>query len=183
MKISSLRIPDIKLVTPKIFKDDRGCFFESFNQKTFNDLLGKDIKFVQDNHSESKKGVVRGVHFQKPPFSQAKLIRVISGEIFDIVVDIRKDSVFFGQWVGAVLSANNANQIWIPEGFAHGFQSLKENTIVAYKASNYYYKDYEICLSYEDEAFNFKWPIKPTNISDKDRNGMTFNDFKHSLEI
>ena len=124
MKVTSLKISDVKLIEPDVFEDERGFFFESFNQKKFNDAIGKDVIFVQDNHSKSSKGVLRGLHYQKEPFAQGKLVRVIRGEVFDVAVDIRKDSFTYGKWVAEILSEENKRQLWIPEGFAHGFLTL-----------------------------------------------------------
>jgi dTDP-4-dehydrorhamnose 3,5-epimerase len=133
MKAIPLKIPDVKIIEIDLFEDERGFFFESFNQKKFNNAIGKEVNFVQDNHSKSKKGVLRGLHYQIAPFAQAKLLRVISGKIFDVVVDIRKDSPTFGKWVSENLSAKNKKQLWIPEGFAHGFLVLSEVAEIVYK--------------------------------------------------
>ncbi|MEL0056138.1 MAG: dTDP-4-dehydrorhamnose 3,5-epimerase, partial [Methylophilaceae bacterium] len=140
------------------FEDERGFFFEAFNQKKFNNLLGQDITFVQDNHSKSKQGVLRGLHYQKAPFAQAKLVRVTSGEIFDVAVDIRIDSPTYGQWSGEILSAQNKKQLWIPEGFAHGFLVLSDEAEVIYKTTQFYSKDHENCIAYNDKKINITWP-------------------------
>ena len=134
MKVTALKIPDVKLIEPEVFEDERGYFFESFNQKKFNELTGLDINFVQDSHSKSVMGTLRGLHYQSPPKAQGKLVRVIQGEVFDVVVDIRKSSPTFGQWVGEILSAYNKKQLWMPEGFAHGFLTLSDTALVYYKA-------------------------------------------------
>ena len=160
MKVTSLKIADVKLIEPDIFEDKRGFFFESFNQKKFNQAIGQEITFVQDNHSKSKKGVLRGLHYQKSPFSQGKLIRVICGEIFDIALDIRKDSPSFGKWVSEILSAENKKQLWIPEGFAHGFLALSDGVEMIYKTTNFYSKAHEATIKYNDQQFKINWPKK-----------------------
>jgi len=137
MKIQDSKLPEVKIIEPDVYEDDRGYFFESFNQKKFNKLLQANLSFVQDNQSYSKYGVLRGLHYQTEPFSQGKLVRVIYGEIFDVAVDIRKDSETYGRWVGEILSSNNFKQLWIPEGFAHGFLTLSNTAIVSYKTTNY----------------------------------------------
>lgn len=173
MKITSLAISDVLLIEPKIFTDDRGFFFESFNQKIFEDFAGKKINFVQDNHSKSRNGVLRGLHYQTPPRAQGKLVRVIQGEIYDVVVDLRKSSSTFGKWVGETLSAENKKQIWVPEGFAHGFVTLSEHSEVLYKASDFYSPAYEQCLIWSDPEINITWPYTQNvyTISDKDIKG------------
>jgi len=158
MKVTPLKISDVKLIEPDIFQDQRGFFFESFNQKKFNQAIGEEITFVQDNHSKSKKGVLRGLHYQKSPFSQGKLIRVICGEIFDIALDIRKDSPSFGKWVSQILSAENKKQLWIPEGFAHGFLALSDGVEIIYKTTNFYSKAHEATIKYNDQQFKINWP-------------------------
>lgn len=156
MKIQDSKLPEVKIIEPVIFKDDRGYFFESFNQNNFNHLLKANLSFVQDNQSYSKYGVLRGLHYQTEPFSQGKLVRVIYGEVFDVAVDIRKDSETYGRWVGEILSSNNFKQLWIPEGFAHGFLTLSNTAIVSYKTTNYYSKDHEINIRFD--SFNIDWP-------------------------
>tara|TARA_B100000035_G_scaffold315305_1_gene335103 strand:- start:33446 stop:33970 length:525 start_codon:yes stop_codon:yes gene_type:complete len=158
MKVTPLKIPDVKLIEPDVFKDERGFFYESFNQRKFNRLIGQDITFVQDNHSKSSKGVLRGLHYQEKPFAQGKLLRVIVGEIFDVVVDIRKESSTYGQWISEIISSEKHNQIWIPEGFAHGFVALKDNTHVLYKTTNFYSKDHEKTIHWSKNEFNIIWP-------------------------
>lgn len=143
MKVTSLKIPDVKLIEPDVFEDERGFFYESFNQQKFNEAIGQNITFVQDNHSKSSKGVLRGLHYQEEPFAQGKLVRVIAGEVFDVAVDIRKESPTYGEWVSEVLSADNKKQLWIPEGFAHGFLVLSEFSEFEYKVTNYYSKTFE----------------------------------------
>ena len=133
MKVTSLKIPDVKLIEPDVFEDERGFFYESFNQQKFNEAIGENITFVQDNHSKSSKGVLRGLHYQEAPFAQGKLVRVVAGEVFDVAVDIRKDSPTYGQWVSETLSAENKKQLWIPKGFAHGFLTLSDKSDFVYK--------------------------------------------------
>ena len=158
MKITALKIPDVKLIEQDIFWDKRGFFYESFNQKQFNDALGYEVNFVQDNHSLSKRGVLRGLHYQNPPFVQGKLVRVIAGEVFDVAVDIRKGSETYGQWVGEVLSVTNKNQLWIPEGFAHGFLTLSEEAEFLYKTTNYYSIEHESTIHWQYNNFDIAWP-------------------------
>lgn len=158
MKIANTRLPDVKLIEPTVFEDERGFFFESFNQQRFEEAIGFSVNFVQENHSKSSKGVLRGLHYQLPPKAQGKLLRVIQGEIFDVAVDVRKSSPTFGQWVGEVLSAENKKQIWIPAGFAHGFLTLSETAECAYKVSNYFDKGCERGISWSDPSFGIAWP-------------------------
>lgn len=159
-KYNKLSIQDVLLIEPKIFKDERGFFFEAFNKGEFENVIKKNISFVQDNHSKSSYGVLRGLHYQLPPFSQGKLVRVIRGKIFDVAVDIRKSSPTFGRWVAEILSETNMRQLWIPEGFAHGFQSLTNNTEVLYKVTNYYSSQHEKSILWNDPFLNIKWPLK-----------------------
>lgn len=159
MNITRLSIPEIMVIEPEIFYDDRGCFFESFNQKKFNQAIGREVFFVQDNHSKSKYGVLRGLHYQEAPFEQAKLIRVISGEIFDVAVDIRVESMSYGQWVACELTAQNKKQLWIPEGFAHGFIVLSKEAEVIYKTNNFYNLDLEKTIPWNNNSFNIHWPL------------------------
>jgi len=158
MKVISTKIPDVKVIMPDIFKDDRGYFFESFNQKNFNEAIGSKINFVQDNESKSKKGVLRGMHYQKQPFSQGKLIHVNQGEIFDVALDIRKESPTYGEWVSEILSADNKKQLWIPEGFAHGFLTLTDDTEFLYKTTNFYSKKHERTIHWKRNDFDINWP-------------------------
>ena len=138
MKMTALKISDVKLIETEIFEDDRGLFFESFNQEKFNKAIGHSVSFVQDNQSTSKKGVIRGLHYQSEKAAQGKLIQVIEGEIFDVAVDIRKNSKTFGKWVGVILNEDNNNLFWIPEGFAHGFYVMSKTAKVFYHLTNYY---------------------------------------------
>ena len=142
MKVTALSIPDILLIEPKVFRDDRGFFFESFNQADFEKETNLSPTFVQENHSRSNKGVLRGLHYQLPPKAQDKLLRVVNGEIFDVVVDIRKESSTFGKWIGEILTDKNKKQIWIPKGFAHGFLVISDSAEVAYKTTDYWYPKY-----------------------------------------
>jgi dTDP-4-dehydrorhamnose 3,5-epimerase len=176
MIVNSLKIPDVKIIEPEIFEDDRGFFFESFNQNKFNDAIGKKIQFVQDNHSKSKKGVLRGLHFQEEPYAQGKLVRVIHGEVFDVAVDIRKGSATYGQFVSEILSSSNKKQLWIPEGFAHGFLTLSEEAEFLYKTTNFYNSKYEKTIIYNDSDLNINWKRFSENIvlSRKDMSGVQF---------
>ena len=174
MKVISTKIPDVKLITPDIFEDERGYFFESFNQNNFNEAIGSRINFVQDNESRSKKGVLRGMHYQKQPFSQGKLIHVNYGEIFDVALDIRKDSPSYGKWVSEILSADNKKQLWIPEGFAHGFLALSEEVKVMYKTTQFYSKNHEKTIKYNSRIFNIKWPeMTQYFLSDNDKSALS----------
>jgi len=176
MKVTSLAIPDVLLIEPEVFGDDRGFFFESFNENQFEKIIGKKIHFVQDNHSKSIKGVLRGLHYQIAPKAQAKLVRVIEGEVFDVVVDIRKSSPTFGKWLGQTLSSDNKKQLWVPEGFAHGFITLSDTSQFLYKTSNFYSLDHERCIAWNDSALQIQWPINiEPRLSDKDAAGLPFN--------
>lgn len=159
MKASPLKISDVKLIEPNVFEDERGFFYESYNQQKFNEAIGKEISFVQDNHSKSSKGVLRGLHYQEPPFEQGKLVRVASGEVFDVAVDIRSDSPTYGQWVSQILSAENRKQLWIPEGFAHGFLTLSDDAELLYKTTNFYNQASERTIRFDSNLFNIEWPI------------------------
>lgn len=172
MKAHQTAIKDVLILEPDIYEDHRGFFYESFNLKRFYDATGLDIRFVQDNHSKSVKGVLRGLHFQTNPFAQSKLVRVVKGEIFDVAVDLRKGSETFGKWIGEVISDQNKKQIWIPRGFAHGFLTLSNTAEVIYKTDNYYSKENEECILWNDVDININWPnsSKPI-ISTKDLNG------------
>ncbi|WP_336219203.1 dTDP-4-dehydrorhamnose 3,5-epimerase [Citrobacter amalonaticus] len=174
MNVIKTEIPDVLIFEPKVFGDDRGFFFESFNQKVFEEAVGRKVEFVQDNHSKSKKGVLRGLHYQLAPFAQGKLVRCVVGEVFDVAVDIRKSSPTFGKWVGVNLSAENKRQLWIPEGFAHGFYVLQDNTEFVYKCTNFYKPSFEQALLWNDPVLNITWPVidklSPI-ISEKDLNG------------
>ncbi|MBI3382975.1 MAG: dTDP-4-dehydrorhamnose 3,5-epimerase [Aquabacterium sp.] len=163
MKLIPTRIPDVVIIEPAVFGDDRGWFMESFNQERFNTELGKlglpaARPFVQDNHSCSKAGVLRGLHYQLPPHAQGKLVRVVQGAAFDVAVDIRRGSPTFGQWVGVELNADNKRQLWIPEGFAHGFLALQDETHFLYKTTALYAKDSERSVLWSDPAIGIEWP-------------------------
>lgn len=172
-------IPDVIIFEPKVFGDERGFFLESFNQKIFEEATGLKREFVQDNHSKSSKGVLRGLHYQLPPMAQGKLVRVVQGEVFDVAVDIRKSSPTFGQWIGVLLSAENKRQLWIPEGFAHGFLTLSETAEFLYKTTNYYSPEHERTLSWDDKDIDVIWPKmeKPPVLSEKDLKGKSFQEF------
>jgi dTDP-4-dehydrorhamnose 3,5-epimerase len=172
MNAVRLAIPDVVLLEPRVFGDDRGFFFESFNEKVFTASVGKSIEFVQDNHSKSAKGVLRGLHYQVQQ-AQGKLVRVVAGEVFDVAVDIRKTSPTFGKWVGAFLSAENKKQMWVPEGFAHGFVVTSESAEFLYKTTDYWAPEHERCIAWDDPAIGIEWPltVEPM-LSEKDRQGM-----------
>ncbi len=171
MKIIDTQIPAVKIIEPAVFGDARGFFFESFNQSKFNQAVGYDVEFVQDNHSRSAKGVLRGLHYQLPPHPQGKLVRCVVGEVFDVAVDIRKSSPTFGQWVGVHLSAENKRQLWIPPGFAHGFLTLSEHAEFLYKTTDYWAKECEQAIIWNDPSIGIQWPAfdgQPL-LSDKDQ--------------
>lgn len=163
MIATRLSIPDVVLIEPKIFGDDRGFFYESFNQQAFESAIGRSVNFVQDNHSRSVKGVLRGLHYQIHK-SQGKLVRVVQGEVFDVAVDLRKSSPTFGQWVGAHLSAENKHQLWVPEGFAHGFVVLSDIAEFLYKTTDYYAPEYERSLLWSDADVGIDWPFEDAPI-------------------
>lgn len=174
MKATPLAIPDVVLIEPKVFGDERGFFFESFHQAGFEDVIGKAVQFVQDNHSRSGKHVLRGLHYQVQQ-PQGKLVRVVQGEVFDVAVDLRKSSKTFGQWVCEILSAENKRQLWIPEGFAHGFVVLSETAEFLYKTTDYYAPAHERCILWSDATLAIQWPagIRPI-LSAKDAQGKPF---------
>ncbi|HWV16286.1 MAG TPA: dTDP-4-dehydrorhamnose 3,5-epimerase [Cellvibrio sp.] len=169
MNVIDTEIPDVKIFEPKIFGDNRGFFFESFSQKVFADATGLKREFVQDNHSKSQRGVLRGLHYQMPPMAQGKLVRVTQGEVFDVAVDIRRSSPTFGSWVGVILSAENKRQLWVPEGFAHGFLTLSETAEFLYKTTNFYSPAHEGSILWCDAEIGIQWPgnIEPL-LADKD---------------
>ena len=169
MKVTDTHIPDVKIIEPTVFEDERGFFFESFHHKKFEEAIGRAVTFVQDNHSKSFKGVLRGLHYQLPPHAQAKLVRVVQGEVFDVAVDIRKSSPTFGHWVADTLSAENKKQMWIPEGFAHAFLTRSQTAEVLYKTTDYYSKAHERAIRWNDEALGIEWPVgRNPLISEKD---------------
>lgn len=183
MKVTNTKIEDVKIIEPHVFCDERGFFMETWNQKRFENLVtGKSTKFVQDNHSKSKKGILRGLHYQTEN-TQGKLVRVISGQVFDVAVDVRKNSPTFGQWVGVYLSAENKRQLWVPEGFAHGFYVTSDEVEFVYKCTDYYNSNAELSIKWDDEALNILWPCKNQSItlSAKDRDALTFNEFLEKL--
>jgi dTDP-4-dehydrorhamnose 3,5-epimerase len=175
MEATPLAIPEVILLEPAVFGDERGFFFESFNQRRFEEIVGQKVNFVQDNHSRSAKNVLRGLHYQiRQP--QGKLVRVVHGEVFDVAVDIRKSSPTFGQWVGAILSAENKHQLWIPEGFAHGFVVLTDYAEFLYKTTDYYAPAHERCIAWNDATLAIDWHTRKAPIlSGKDSCGLPLN--------
>lgn len=177
MKFSKTNIPDVILCEPTVFNDERGYFFESFNQEVFEKHLGKPVHFCQDNEAKSTKGVLRGLHYQLPPFAQSKLVRVISGKVLDIAVDIRKGSATFGQYVALELSGENMLQVFIPAGFAHGYVVLSDEAVFSYKVDNYYNKSHERGIIFNDQELQIDWKLAQNEliISEKDKIQPTFN--------
>ena len=176
MKATPTRIPDVLLIEPKVFGDDRGFFFESFNRRAFHEATGLNVDFVQDNHSKSARNVLRGLHYQLAQ-PQGKLVRVTQGEVFDVAVDIRKGSPTYGQWVGEILSAENKKQLWIPAGLAHGFVVLSETAEFLYKTTDYYAPQHERCIAWNDPDLAIAWPIEgPPLLSAKDAAGAAFRE-------
>lgn len=177
MQATPLAIPEVVLFTPKVFGDERGFFYESFNARAFKEATGLEPEFVQDNHSRSVKGVLRGLHYQLDPHAQGKLVRVVQGEVFDVAVDIRRSSPTFGKWVGAVLSAQNNNQLWIPPGFAHGFITLSDTAEFLYKTTDFYSTQSERCIAWNDPEIGIEWPLDCTpQLSGKDQLGVALKD-------
>jgi dTDP-4-dehydrorhamnose 3,5-epimerase len=173
MKATPLSIPDVLLLEPKVFGDARGFFYESYNQVTFREVTGLGVDFVQDNHSRSAKNVLRGLHYQLPPKAQGKLVRAVAGEVFDVAIDIRRQSPTFGRWVAAVLSAENCRQLWIPPGFAHGFLVLSEYAEFLYKTTACYAPELERCVLWNDPDLAISWPLDGAPVlSAKDGMGM-----------
>ncbi len=172
MNVIETKIHGLLIIEPKVFGDDRGWFMESFNEQNFNKALKErnlDIpNFVQDNHSYSQKGVLRGLHYQSAPYAQGKLVRVVQGRAWDVAVDIRPESVTYGEWVGVELSGENHKQFWIPAGFAHGFVALEDNTQFLYKTTNYYNKESEVTILWNDSNISIDWPLKDVLLSEKD---------------
>ena len=178
MQAVKTAIPEVLILEPKVFGDDRGFFFESFNQQTFQKLTGINAQFVQDNHSKSAANVLRGLHYQIEQ-AQGKLVRVSAGEVFDVAVDIRRQSSTFGKWVGVVLSAENKRQLWIPPGFAHGFLVMRDDTEYLYKVTDYYAPQHECCIRWDDPAIDIEWPISQAPIlSGKDKQGLALSQAK-----
>ncbi len=180
MTITKTKIEGLLILEPRVFKDDRGLFFESFNKELFTDVVGS-VDFIQDNQSVSKKGVLRGLHFQNNPHAQGKLVRVAQGRVIDVAVDIRKDSPTYGEHVAVELSAENNKQFWIPAGFAHGFVSLEDDTIFCYKCTDYYAPECEGSLLWNDEDLNINWGIEKPLVSDKDEVATKFTNFTTSF--
>ncbi|RJF97799.1 dTDP-4-dehydrorhamnose 3,5-epimerase [Noviherbaspirillum saxi] len=178
MRVIPTAIPDVKIIEPSVFGDERGFFFESFNERVFAEQVngGQRVHFVQDNHSRSARHVLRGLHYQISQ-AQGKLVRVIAGEVFDVAVDIRRNSPSFGKWVGETLSAANKRQMWVPPGFAHGFLVTSESAEFLYKTTDYWAKEYERCIAWNDPAIGIQWPtdVAPA-LSDKDRHGLMLSD-------
>jgi dTDP-4-dehydrorhamnose 3,5-epimerase len=175
MEVTPLRIPDVLLIEPCVFEDSRGFFFESFREDVFRKKTSLNVSFVQDNHSKSSQGVLRGLHYQLPPHAQGKLVRVIEGEVLDVAVDIRESSPTYGQYVAEVLSDDNRKQLYIPKGFAHGFLTLSETSEYLYKTTDFYCSESERCILWNDKTLNIYWP-KDFNIqvSPKDLLGQSF---------
>lgn len=172
MKVTATALPEVLIIEPKVFGDARGFFFESFNQRAFNEATGLQVSFVQDNHSRSGKGVLRGLHYQiQQP--QGKLVRVVRGSVFDVAVDVRKSSPNFGRWVGVELTEENHRQLWVPPGFAHGFLVTSDSADFLYKTTDYYAPDFERCVGWDDPAIGVVWPLAgmEPNLSAKDRSG------------
>jgi len=175
MQIERTKLSGVLLIKPRVFRDDRGFFLESWNKRQFDEAVGRAVEFVQDNHSRSVRGVLRGLHYQAEPMAQAKLITVMRGKIFDVAVDIRPDSATFGQWVGEVLTDESREMLWIPEGFAHGFYVLSDFADVVYKTTNYYSPPHERCIRWDDETLGVEWPVgKKPLVSPKDEDGERF---------
>jgi dTDP-4-dehydrorhamnose 3,5-epimerase len=174
MKASPLAIPEVVLIEPKVFGDERGFFFESFNLRAFEDATGQRPNFVQDNHSRSVRNVLRGVHYQvRQP--QGKLVRVVQGEVFDVAVDLRRSSPTFGRWVGEIISAENKRQLWVPEGFGHAFLVLSDSAEFLYKTTEYYAPAHERCIAWNDPKLGIRWPLEgPPSLSAKDSHGLAF---------
>lgn len=177
MEIVKTSIEGLLIIKPDVFKDERGYFFESYNKERFL-KHGLDMTFVQDNESKSGKGVLRGLHFQKPPYAQGKLVRVVKGSVLDVAVDIREGSPTYGKWEATILSEENKEMFWIPEGFAHGFVTLEDNTVFTYKCTNAYNKDSEGSLRWNDPDININWNIENPILSEKDKISPLFNEFE-----
>jgi dTDP-4-dehydrorhamnose 3,5-epimerase len=171
MKVTPTTLPEVLVIEPRVFGDERGFFMESYNRKAFNEAVGYDVDFVQDNHSRSAKGVLRGLHYQLPPHAQGKLVRVTAGAVFDVALDVRRSSPRFGKWIGVELSSNNHRQLWIPEGFAHGFLVLSETADFLYKTTNYYSPHSERAVRWNDADVSIRWPATPAPAIDSIRSG------------
>lgn len=175
MRAEATKIPGVYIIEPQVFGDDRGFFYESFNQKKFNEMVGAEYEFVQDNHSRSARGVLRGLHYQDEPYAQGKLVRVAVGSVFDVAVDIRQDSPTYGQWIGVELSAENKRQLWIPPGLAHGFVVTSDVAEFLYKTTDYWHPQAERCIHWNDPTLAIDWPLdgEPL-VSPKDALGVAF---------
>lgn len=184
MNIIHTEIPDVLIVEPRVFGDSRGYFFESFSERRFKELVA-DVDFVQDNESKSSFGVVRGLHFQKPPYTQAKLVRVVKGKVLDVAVDLRKGSPTYGKYVSVEISEENHRQVYIPKGFAHGFAVLSEEAVFQYKCDAYYEPKSEGAIAWNDPDLNVDWKLMPEQVllSDKDRNNPCMKDFDSPFEL
>lgn len=178
MKIEATTLPDVLLVRPRIFNDERGFFLESWNQRAFDEAVGREVRFVQDNHSRSRQGVLRGLHYQIEPAAQAKLVTVMQGKIFDVAVDLRPGSATFGRSIGEELCGDERSSLWIPEGFAHGFLVLSESADVLYKTTDFYSPNQERCIRWDDPALSIRWPVSASApvISPKDAAGLSFEE-------
>ncbi|MFZ5734956.1 MAG: dTDP-4-dehydrorhamnose 3,5-epimerase [Pseudomonadota bacterium] len=178
MKVTHLAIPEVMIIEPQVMGDSRGFFLESFNVRSYRDAIRPDLDFVQDNHSRSAKNVLRGLHYQISPMAQGKLVRVSIGAVYDVAVDIRRGSPTFGQWVGETLSADNKKQMWVPEGFAHGFLTLSDSADVLYKVTQYYAPELERSIAWNDPAIGIKWPLdgQLPILSQRDQNGRALSE-------
>jgi len=177
MIVQETNIKGVFVIKPKVFGDDRGYFFESFNHKLFTEATGFNGAFVQDNQSKSSKGVLRGLHFQAPPMAQGKLVRVVSGSVLDVAVDIRPQSKTYGEHFSIVLDTKSFEMLWVPPGMAHGFLSLEDNTVFSYKCTNYYAPETEMSLLWSDKDLAIDWGVDNPSLSEKDKNGVTFSNF------
>jgi dTDP-4-dehydrorhamnose 3,5-epimerase len=176
MQLIDTPLLDAKVIIPKIFEDERGYFYESFNAQNFKDHVG-NFDFVQDNQSLSQKGVLRGLHFQNPPYEQGKLVRVLAGSVLDVIVDIRKNSLTYGKHFSYVLCATKKHALWVPPGFAHGFLTLEDQTVFFYKVTNYYNKESEGCIAFNDSNLGIDWGVENPILSEKDKNASAFSTF------
>lgn len=177
MKVISTAIPDVKVIEPKVFGDQRGFFLETFQAERYREEAGIHLPFVQDNYSRSGRGVLRGLHLQKTR-PQGKLVRVVQGEVFDVAVDLRPESPTFKQWAGEILSESNYKQLWVPPGFAHGFLVLSDHADFEYKCTDYYHPEDEVCLAWNDPEIGVEWPIENPTLSAKDQAGLSFEELE-----
>jgi dTDP-4-dehydrorhamnose 3,5-epimerase len=180
MRVLPTSIPEVALIEPKVYGDTRGFFFESFNERQFSEIIGQNVRFVQDNHSRSSRGVLRGVHYQVR-HTQGKLVRVVSGAVFDVAVDLRRSSPTYGSYVGEILTAENKRMLWVPEGFGHAFLVLSDNADFLYKTTDYYDPDAERCIRWDDPDLDIRWPLEEledveVKLSQKDREGLQFRE-------